>query len=1828
MQASREISATAVSVTRRAVSIALVLCTVASMMVEHLCGAERDRDGIKPIVPGRYTFNRETLKHPQETDEQPIYADPKFGKLTDGKMNAAARKVVWRSKGWEGGRVLDLDFTFAQPVDLRRTTVHSLRRRGYAVARIQVFGRAGNDEVLVGDVTFNQSWRYPPKPDLPPTKMMALEVPCEPAVVSEARVRVHLISYLGLSEIEFFGIPKQAPPPPATSAYRIPPPLKDAPFRVLAGDFNGDGQQDFLLENASVAYVVDLRWGGVVNVALNKGTGTNLVKPNAKGTWGGLFADRMYPFGRSDFFGQPYTGKIVENTPEKVAVRVQGHGKSGQFLHITFEKTYSLRSGGPALRADYRVLNGQDNVVAVDHGAWALNGMGSTQEATRVFWADESGPRELSNLDTQYVYEPRRGWLGMRTESGSGIVMLCEYRRTASFLLWRSGDFATIEFKMGRYPIEAGGSLTMTAWAVPFDGIGTPHGASPAMVGSIDVEPTMDTAPESLAFRLKPSRPGRFTTIVESRRLPNTEWEPQHEAQATLGIAPVRMTSPLRLGGPGTYVFRVRAMRSDREVFTMERPVVVGTASGTYAMEPECERFLPETADDTRGRIDYHSQEYRTEHVSWAGKWAGGKPRVLFLPRRGTGIRQAVELAQRFEMEFHTSYLPRSMEAGCLYDLADFAGRLNAPQLTKALQKLLTKQQFDVIVIPGDLWKDLKPALQELILDKVRAGTGLVLLAPEYAPDELDQLVELAVPEPKTRRLRGKWQKTADHFITDGVPFDAMPETLALPYRTTGEQLAVIGDQPLVAVSELGAGRVAIGTWVVAGLRRNQYHQTYGGVGLLPNMLTLGSDFTSDSHYWEYQMSLLMRMVYWAARKEISVRGELLLDPVKRDGSGRAVLLLRNAMNGLGEASVKWTLRDRFSRVIDTGTVEDVTLNSNQSESPITFHNAVLEGPVYLEVSVLTDRGTVWWGTAVGQVAATARIEEVALAKRVWRREESLACKIQLTGALADNRVVVEAIDGYGRVFARQNVQAGPSVDCRLPLDNCLGLTGYVVARLLQGDRVVSEKRRPFVVYHVADTTRMQVAFGWPEVSYGGQPRFLQKHYYRRLKHLGATSLRVQHVRPFEWFEARSIGLATLKSRAGAGIGGKHPDTRDPDKGKLGLVRKPCLSAPAFREKLLTANAQATPYEDAGVIYRGLGDELNSIPNWDGCFTEDCQRQFRTWLRERYGSLAGLNREWATSHASWDEIVAMTLEEARAHASLAPWVDHRLFNSWNWAHAMARVLEGTRRSNPDIRLGFSGTQETKPWNAYDWWQICQSVSAVAAYSGEQVVQRRSFSDDMYSMTWIGYTSSFEQLRERVLSCLFEGDGGFNVFSGRFMIDPDYAIPERGTWLREALGTVDGGRAEVIMNSRYAPAPVAFHYSPASVCVDQALGTNALRVSETAGTRKLLLNRSADYEYVAYAQLEAGKVASRDGTERRLLVLPASAAMSDRECETVRRWVHAGGVVLGSLGAATHTSHGRPRDSGALDDVFGIRRSASRVQSEDARVVASGSAHGVVFDGFEIPVENIELGLSSAGARVLGWVGGDERKRPAVFVNRYGSGVAVYLAADVVSTYGVWGATRHMASRVAAAKGIDRFIASLLALARIEPRPIPLTDGGRRLACTRMIFRRNGPMRLVGVLRNSREAQDLDPKTHSATLQFEQPFHVYDLVTRKYIGRTDVYHDTFAPTTHRALVLLPYEVKGVRLEITGKQRVAGGESISLRARMLADAEHLAEHRLQVDVFDPDGVRREGYENLLVLHDGTADLRLPIALNATPGEWRVTVTDAISALEETARFTVAQ
>ena len=165
----------------------------------------------------------------------------------------------------------------------------------------------------------------------------------------------------------------------------------------------------------------------------------------------------------------------------------------------------------------------------------------------------------------------------------------------------------------------------------------------------------------------------------------------------------------------------------------------------------------------------------------------------------------------------------------------------------------------------------------------------------------------------------------------------------------------------------------------------------------------------------------------------------------------------------------------------------------------------------------------------------------------------------------------------------------------------------------------------------------------------------------------------------------------------------------------------------AFLEKKPAAFTGTYGY---GVLDVQGPDESNEFTDWDGCFSEHCMIEFRKWLKKEYTSLEALNKSWATSFKSWDEVIPSTSAEARKMKSFASWQDHRTFNDWNRADALRALVTGINSVDPALTYSLSGTQNTNPWNAWDYWQLRPHLKALSGYSGEQTVQHRSFSNGL------------------------------------------------------------------------------------------------------------------------------------------------------------------------------------------------------------------------------------------------------------------------------------------------------------------------------------------------------------------------------------------------------------------------------------------------------------------------------------------------------------------
>ena len=151
------------------------------------------------------------------------------------------------------------------------------------------------------------------------------------------------------------------------------------------------------------------------------------------------------------------------------------------------------------------------------------------------------------------------------------------------------------------------------------------------------------------------------------------------------------------------------------------------------------------------------------------------------------------------------------------------------------------------------------------------------------------------------------------------------------------------------------------------------------------------------------------------------------------------------------------------------------------------------------------------------------------------------------------------------------------------------------------------------------------------------------------------------------------VCMATSTGAHPAWMARRYPDILRTDFGgmrrKFGGRHNSCPSSPTYRKYApLLAGKLAERYR-----------EYDNIVSWHvsneyggACYCENCERAFRIWLREKYGSLEELNRAWYTAfwgHTfyDWEEIVLPDLrsEHVDERRSMHPGItlDYRRFMS-------------------------------------------------------------------------------------------------------------------------------------------------------------------------------------------------------------------------------------------------------------------------------------------------------------------------------------------------------------------------------------------------------------------------------------------------------------------------------------------------------------------------------------------------------------------------------------
>ena len=1604
------------------------------------------------------------------------------------------------------------------------------------------------------------------------------------------------------------------------------------------------GEPAIMLENSLVQLRIRPTRGGSVDQFVYKPTGKSLTTT----TDAVLLTDRVWNYANRDIYRQwtsaVYTYKLAPGE-KTAAVTLSCRGSAGIGSRLTFEKKISLSAGSAAVRADYALHLGHEAMKPHRAGIWWHNQLGVPQEATTYYVPTLRGIQSLAygaGASGQYWwYDLARGWGAALGKSGTGVAAIMDYRKLMCFYHYMHGEVAMMEWAYRSEEIENGGAAQTTIWLVPFAGLKAVSGAGSEVVGEIEAPekaaPADAKAGVPVTIRMTAPRKWQAQVKVSWWRLPDGEPTIEKPFAAALSSSEVAAHQlKLQLPEAGTYAVRAEIMDGDKLAADLFASVVVGEASGEMVIAPieeplgrAAERFEDKIASaDAIAKYVPPSEEIVTPHVKWAKPYAGGKLRALILNDLLTG-RETIELAQRLDMDYVAPRLssPYSMRGGA-----------DAPVWGIVRERL--GDEWDVILISGLRGEIFPDDVVEMILEKVRGGTGLIIVNPNNNSDALWAVLPFS-GGPVGSRPKNKWQPVAQHYLTVGIPWAEMPPTDTGQYEAAGEVLVKAGKLPLLATRELGKGRI-----ICLG-----YATSWQGAGFYANGITPWIQFAPTKFaYWEYYFSLLAKCMTWAAQKEPVVQvTAATLGKETYDARGEEPPTVKLALNNTAKAVelvARVTISDEYGHFVRRFD-KSLMVEPGQNDSNILLPH--LYGGLHLADIIIEDEAgaKVTWATVPVHVSAPVAIAEMKVADEIYRRGDTVAA--ELTFAATDEapgevQLIASLTDAYGRLILRQEQQAATNAPCKLALKMSEPLATTAVLRVEVHDDagLLSAAEQTILTMPVAWDRREWGAFrsgmwGSPVGAYSRE--YLQASAAERLKIAGVDSVTTssswphdgEHRTAFEaGFQSLPMGVAydvlSTKARPESEIPvfpkAKEEYVRTHD--KKFLQRPWSLEADDTRqhsaEWIDKVTAAVAKYRPVSYI---CGDELSYtyyVTPYDYDFGPASLAKFRQWLQTQYATLAALNDEWDTDFATWEEVMPMTTEEVRDRGNYAPWGDHRAYNDVTFADFLRFVDSTLESSDPGARLGTSGSQRASAYGGFDWWQLTDAFDFIQAYdhknSGEM---HRSF-HDMLAAPWWGYGATDPALSHQLWRRLLNGNTGAMCFAYRNMLQPDYTYSQTFAEGTVHLCEMQNGLARLLGSCDERVTDVYVHYSQPSIRAAFITGGEPVFMSNREGWLKAIEDSGLQMKFLAYAQIEAGKLTELMPP---VLLLPYSLAISDAEAAELQKYVEAGGVLIADARCGLMDEHCKTRDEAVLDKLFGIERTEvdptpKRVPGEAKFSTALGECDPTAISFDEMSGDTT---VKVAGGTALGQMA----DTPILIVRNVGKGKAVLLNLFMD------GYNRRRKLGIEAP--LQALLNEALDLADVGPFAQVRSSQADHFYVVRYA---SGEADYVAILREpstiltgggpgSDKAGDA-ARNSLVKAGFPQKAHLYDLRGGEYLGQTDAASKLMAPGYCQIYSLLPYQVKAVTVTPRARTKQAG-RSVSYRVAVQTDGAEPGHHVFRVEVIAPDGAR-DYYGTQISAPSGSGEAEFALALNDAPGTWQIKATDIATGVTGTAEFTVTK
>ena len=408
-----------------------------------------------------------------------------------------------------------------------------------------------------------------------------------------------------------------------------------------------------------------------------------------------------------------------------------------------------------------------------------------------------------------------------------------------------------------------------------------------------------------------------------------------------------------------------------------------------------------------------------------------------------------------------------------------------------------------------------------------------------------------------------------------------------------------------------------------------------------------------------------------------------------------------------------------------------------------------------------------------------------------------------------------------------------------------------------------------------------------------------------------------------------------------------------------GLAERPnSLSDPATFARLKQRLEANIPRARTGpVVAYAFDDEISTTSFTapvDVDWSPAARGEFAKWLPIAYGTLAELNAEWGTSCTAWDQAIPLPTDDLRglhkqpfAAWNLARWADHREFMDATFADLLARLTAVANDLDPAHPAGFVGGQAPAAYGGYDYGRLADAVQFMEAYDigATNELLRSLFGQAKPHVQT--FFSTKEPVKDRwfLWSYFAHGNRGviaWPAWGEQSWFAADGTPDPRIAALRPTLEELQGDLAPLLTKAEYGPPQVALYYSQPSIRISWFMdiephggswvnrssslnSDNATDIWSRWAWVKLLEDLQIPYTFVTDRQVAAHGL---DAGRYKAVILGRTLALSDEEAGELKRYARAGGTVIADYLPGVFDAHGKGRETGALDDLFGVSRDAT------------------------------------------------------------------------------------------------------------------------------------------------------------------------------------------------------------------------------------------------------------------------------------------------------------